>query len=69
MCVADQDLYNPNIMRDDMHDWVLANQRMARVLAEKDYDYQFSFVRNAFHCDPKMHGQLLPQAMEWIWRD
>ena len=69
MCVADQDLYNPNIMRDDMHDWVLANQHMARVLAEKDYDYQFSFVRNAFHCDPKMYGQLWPQAMEWIWRD
>lgn len=69
MCVADQDLYNPNIMRDDMHDWVLANEHMGRVLAEKGYDYQFSFVRNAFHCDAKMHGQLLSQAMQWIWRD
>lgn len=68
MCVADRDLYNPNSMRDGMHDWVLANQRMAHVLADKNYDYQFSFVRNAWHCDPAMKAQLLPQALEWLWR-
>ena len=68
MAVADRDLYNPNTMRDGLHDWVLGNQRMARVLAEKGYDYQFSFVRNAGHCDPAMRRQLLPQALEWVWR-
>ena len=68
MCVADRDLYNPNSMRDGMHDWVEANQRMAHVLAAKGYDYQFSFVRNAWHCDPAMKAQLLPQALEWLWR-
>ncbi len=68
MCVADRDLYNPNSMRDGMHDWVEANQRMAHVLADKGYDYQFSFVRNAWHCDPAMKAQLLPQALEWLWR-
>ncbi len=26
---------NPNVMRDDMHDWVLANEHMAKVLAAK----------------------------------
>src|SRR5687768_1018392 len=32
MHVSDRDLLNPNVMRDDMHDWVLANQHMARGL-------------------------------------
>ncbi len=35
MEVGDRDLLNPNVMRDGMHDWVLANERMARVLADK----------------------------------
>src|SRR5713101_949193 len=35
MEVGDRDLLNPNIMRDNMHDWVLANERMANVLAAK----------------------------------
>ena len=69
LCVGDRDLYNPNVMRDDMHDWVLANQRMAHVLAEKGYPYQFSFVRNAGHCDRAMKAQLLPQALEYLWYD
>ncbi len=30
-----------------MHDWVLANENMARVLAAKGYHYQFVFARNA----------------------
>src|SRR5476651_2611995 len=37
MEVGDRDLFNPNNMRDDMHDWVLANERMAKVLADKGY--------------------------------
>lgn len=68
MSVGDRDLYNPNLMRDDMHDWVVANERMAKVLAEKGYDYQFSFVRNARHCDRAMKDQLLPQALEYLWQ-
>src|SRR5438552_142746 len=35
MEVGDRDLLNPNVMRDDMHDWVVANDNMARVLAAK----------------------------------
>ena len=27
MQVGDRDLLNPNVMRDDMHDWVLANEK------------------------------------------
>jgi len=69
MEVGDQDLYNPNIMRDDMHDWVLANENMARVLAAKGYPYQFVFARNARHVDFKVRQQTLPEALEWLWKD
>lgn len=69
MEVSDRDLLNPNVMRDGMHDWVLANERMARVLAEKGYDYQFVFARNATHCDRAVKLQTLPAALEWLWRD
>lgn len=67
--VSDRDLLNPNLMRDDMHDWVVANERMAKVLAEKGYQYQFVFARNAFHCDRSVKQQTLPQALMWLWRD
>jgi hypothetical protein len=68
MEISDRDLFNPNVMRDDMHDWVLANERMARVLAEKGYEYQFVFVKNATHCDDAVKRQTLPEALEWLWR-
>lgn len=68
LAVGDRDLLNPNVMRDDMHDWVLASQNMARVLAAKKYQYQFLFVRNAGHTDRAMKQQTLPEALEWLWR-
>jgi enterochelin esterase-like enzyme len=68
MQVGDRDLYNPNVMRDEMHDWVVANERMARALAEKGYHYQFVFARNAGHCDRATKLQTLPEALEWVWR-
>jgi iron(III)-enterobactin esterase len=68
MEVGDRDLLNPNIMRDDMHDWVVANERMARVLADKGYHYQFVFARNAGHTDRAVKQQTLPLALEWIWK-
>lgn len=67
--VSDQDNYNPNRMRDGMHDWVLANERMAHVLAEKGYTYQFVFAKNAGHCDGAVKRQTLPYALEWLWSD
>lgn len=54
--------------RDDYHDWVLANERMAKVLADKGYHYQFSFVRNAGHTDRTVKAQTLPQALEYVWQ-
>jgi iron(III)-enterobactin esterase len=66
--VGDRDLFNPNVMRDNMHDWVVANENMARVLAVKGYHYQFVFARNAGHTDRAAKEQTLPEALEWLWR-
>ena len=68
MEVGDRDLFNPNVMRDNMHDWVVANENMARVLAAKGYHYQFVFARNAGHVDGKVRQQTLPEALEWLWQ-
>ena len=68
MEVGDRDLLNPNVMRDNMHDWVVANENMARVLAAKGYRYQFVFARNAGHTDRTVKQQTLPEALEWLWR-
>ena len=68
MEVGDRDLLNPNSMRDNMHDWVLANERMAKVLAEKHYHYQFLFARNAGHTDRAVKQQTLPEALEYLWQ-
>ena len=67
MHVSDRDNFSAN-RKDDMHDWVLANQEMAKVLAAKKYAYQFVFARNAAHCDRAVKMQTLPQALEWVWQ-
>jgi enterochelin esterase family protein len=69
MEVGDRDLFNPNVMRDNMHDWVVANENMARVLAAKGYHYQFVFARNAGHTDRAVKLQTLPEALQYLWRD
>jgi iron(III)-enterobactin esterase len=68
MEVGDRDLLNPNVMRDGMHDWVVANERMARVLGAKGYHYQFVFARNAGHVNRGVREQTLPQALEYVWK-
>ena len=51
-----------------MHDWVLAAERMAKVLADKGYLYQFVFARNSKHVDRPTVAQTLPSALEWLWK-
>ena len=68
MEVGDRDLLNPNSMRDGMHDWVLANEKMAAALASKGYHYQFVFARNAGHVDHAVTQQTLPEALEYLWQ-
>jgi enterochelin esterase family protein len=68
MEVGDRDLFNPNIMADGMHDWVAANESMAKVLAAKGYHYQFVFARNAGHVDRSVKRETLPEALEYVWQ-
>lgn len=65
MDVGDRDLL---ITRDNYHDWVLANERMAKALADKGYPYQFVFAKNAGHCDPAVKAQTLPLALQYLWQ-
>ncbi len=63
-----QDLFYPDVsLADGMHDWVLANETMAIVLAAKGYQYQFIFSENAGHVDAATTEQTLPEALEWLW--
>ena len=66
--VGDRDLLNPNVMRDNMHDWVEANHRMAKVLKAKGYEYQYLFCQGSGHCDGRAQAQFLPHAIEWVWK-
>lgn len=68
LAVGDRDLLNPNVMRDGMHDWVEANHRMAKVLAEKGYPYQYLFCLNSRHGIRNAKQQFLPHAIEWVWQ-
>ena len=68
LSVGDQDLLNPNVMRDGMHDWVEANHRMAKALKAKGYEYQYLFCRGSGHSVGNAQAQFLPHAVEWVWK-
>lgn len=68
LAVGDRDNFNPNVMRDGMHDWVEANHRMAKVLKAGDYDYQYLFCQNSGHGVRNAKPQFLPHAIEWVWQ-
>jgi hypothetical protein len=55
-------------MRDGMHDWVLANERMAQALKAKGYHYQFLFAPNAVHVDRGVREQTILEALEYVWQ-
>ena len=50
-----------------LHNWVLANRRMAAVLQAKGYPYRFVFAQGAGHTDGRVTRQTLPDALEWLW--
>ena len=64
MEVGDRDLL---ISQDGYHDWVVANENMARVLAAKGYHYQFVFAKNAAHVDHAVRRQTLAEGLEYVW--
>ena len=67
MEVGDRDNLN-RTMPDGFHDWVVANEEMARVLAAKGYHYQFLFAQNAGHTDRAVKAQTLAEALEYVWQ-
>ena len=69
MAVGDRDSLNPNIMRDGMHDWVEANNRMAKVLESQGLSLPIPLLpqrRPRRRQCPR--GQILPHALEWLWK-
>ncbi|MGK3991585.1 alpha/beta hydrolase-fold protein [Sorangium sp. So ce136] len=65
--VGEDDL-NSRGPASDHHNWVLANQFMARELAAKGYHHRFIFARGARHCDGGVIAQTLPETLLWLWR-
>ena len=51
-----------------LHNWVLANERMAAALKDKKYHYRYVFAAGAGHVDHKVVNQTLPEAMLWLWQ-
>ena len=51
-----------------LHNWVMANERMAAALKSKGYEYRYVFAKNAGHTDGKVTRQTLPSALEWLWQ-
>ncbi len=51
-----------------LHNWVMANQRMAAALKAKGYTYRYVFAKEAGHTDGRVTKQTLPEALEWLWQ-
>jgi iron(III)-enterobactin esterase len=51
-----------------LHNWVMANQRMAAALKSKGYHYRYVFAKAAGHTDGRVTRQTLPGALEWLWQ-
>jgi enterochelin esterase-like enzyme len=51
-----------------LHNWVIANIRVAKALAAKGYHYQFVYAKNARHTDGQVIAQTYPSALEWVWQ-
>jgi enterochelin esterase family protein len=57
-----------NRPEESLHNWVMANQRMAAALKAKGYHYHYVFAEAAGHTDGKVTRQTLPEALLWLWR-
>jgi enterochelin esterase family protein len=66
--VSDED-NGANRDEASLHNWVLANQRMAAALKAKGYTYRYVFAEKAGHTDGRVTRQTLPGALEWLWSD
>lgn len=65
--VADKDL-RFNDAEETYHNWVMANERTAKSLAAKGYDYRYVFSRDSRHCDRKVFEHTLADTLVWMWQ-
>lgn len=66
--VADKDL-RFNDAEETYHNWVMANERTAKALAAKGYDYRYVFSRDSRHCDRKVFEHTVADTLVWMWKD
>ena len=66
--VADKDL-RFNDAEETYHNWVMANERTAKSLAAKGYDYRYVFSTDTRHCDRKVFEHTLADTLVWMWQD
>jgi enterochelin esterase-like enzyme len=66
--VADKDL-RFNDAEETYHNWVMANERTAKALSAKGYDYRYVFSRDSRHCDRKVFEHTLADTLVWMWQD
>ncbi len=52
----------------DRRNWVIANSRLAKVLKDKGYSYEFVYSKGAGHTQRKVIDNTLPQALEYVWQ-
>jgi hypothetical protein len=52
-----------------LHNWVLANQRMAAAPKAKGYHYRFVFAEGSGRTDQAVINQTLPEAVVYLWQD
>jgi iron(III)-enterobactin esterase len=53
---------------ENRRNWVIANARLAKILHDKGYHYQFVYSKGAGHTQRKVINNSLPQALEYVWQ-
>jgi enterochelin esterase-like enzyme len=53
---------------ENRRNWVIANSRLAKILKDKGYHYQFLYTKGAGHTQRKVINNTLPQALEYAWQ-
>jgi len=53
---------------ENRRNWVIANSRLAKILKDKGYHYQFLYTKGAGHTQRKVINDTLPQALEYVWQ-
>lgn len=65
--VAENDI-RANDPEETYHNWVMANERTAKALKAKGYDYRYLFSRASKHCDARVFEHTLADTLVWMWR-